>query len=199
MRRRNRPRFILFWRVVLRANLFRCREIPPPRNIPPCRLSPCFEYLYGDDDGTHPAATARVEIGFRLQTRESHEHYWINWIEPERELLVGWHQDDTHDDLGPVHLQVNDGATAVDHRRAQFIDSHRWMSSSADSARFETRFSLSSGSKVGLSDSIHPCLSWSSAFAIFLTRLREQASSYVQGCGTTFSFSRLSHWIRVVP
>jgi hypothetical protein len=76
----------------------------------------------GDD--TYPEATARVGIGFRLQTGESHEHYWINWIEPERELLVGWHQGDTHGDLGPVHLQVNDGATPVAHEPAQFIDSH---------------------------------------------------------------------------
>jgi hypothetical protein len=37
---------------------------------------------------------------------------------------VGWHQDDTHDDLGPVHLQVNDGATPVTHEPAPFIDSH---------------------------------------------------------------------------
>jgi hypothetical protein len=48
----------------------------------------------------------------------------VDWIEPDRSLLVGWHQDDTHDDLGPVHLQVNDGPTPVAHEPAQFIDSH---------------------------------------------------------------------------
>lgn len=53
-----------------------------------------------------------------------YKSYWFNWIEPERSLLVGWHQDETHDDLGPVHLQVNDRATAVDHQQVQFIDSH---------------------------------------------------------------------------
>jgi len=76
----------------------------------------------GDDE--YPVTTARVEIGFQLQTGEPHEYYWFNWIEPDRSLLVGWHQDDTHDDLGPVHLQVNDGATPVAHEPAQFIDSH---------------------------------------------------------------------------
>jgi hypothetical protein len=76
----------------------------------------------GEDE--YPATTARVETGFRLRTGEPREHYWFNWIEPERSLLVGWHQDGTHDDLGPVHLQVNDGTTAVDRRRAQFVDSH---------------------------------------------------------------------------
>lgn len=75
-------------------------------------------------DDEYPVTAARVEIGFQLQTGEPHEYYWFNWIEPERSLLVGWHQDDTHDDLGPVHLQVNDGATPIAHEPAQFIDSH---------------------------------------------------------------------------
>ena len=76
------------------------------------------------DDDTYPVTTARVEIGFQLQTGASHEYYWFNWVEPERSLLVGWHQDDTHEDLGPVHLQVNDGRTPVTHEPAPFIDSH---------------------------------------------------------------------------
>jgi hypothetical protein len=78
------------------------------------------QFLDGDE---YPVAAARVEIGFQLQTGEPHEYYWFNWIEPERNLLVGWHQDDTHDALGPVHLQVNDGATPVAHEPAEFIDS----------------------------------------------------------------------------
>ncbi len=77
------------------------------------------------DDDEYPVTAARVEIGFQLQTREPHEYYWFNWIEPDRSLLVGWHQDDTHDGLGPVHLQVNDCATPVAHEPAEFIDSHR--------------------------------------------------------------------------
>ena len=76
----------------------------------------------GDDE--YPVATARVEIGFQLQTGEPYEYYWFNWIEPDRRLLVGWHQDDTHDDLGPVHLQINDGRTPVAHEPAEFIDAH---------------------------------------------------------------------------
>jgi len=75
-------------------------------------------------DDEYPVTSARVEIGIQLQTGEPHEYYWFNWIEPERSLLVGSHQDDTHDDLGPVHLQVNDGSTPVAHEPAAFIDSH---------------------------------------------------------------------------
>jgi hypothetical protein len=76
------------------------------------------------DDPEYAVPGARVEIGFQLQTRDPHEHYWFNWLEPDRRLLIGWHQDDTHDDLGPVHLQVNDGATPVAHEPAQFVDAH---------------------------------------------------------------------------
>ena len=76
------------------------------------------------DDEAYPAEAARIEIGFQLQTDGAQEYYWVNWVEPERELLVGWHQDGTHDSLGPVHVQVDDGTTAVDRRPARFVDSH---------------------------------------------------------------------------
>ena len=76
----------------------------------------------GDDE--YPATTARIEVGFQLRTGKSYEYYWFNWIEPDRSMLVGWHQDDTHDDLGPVHLQTNDESAAVDRQPARFIDSH---------------------------------------------------------------------------
>jgi hypothetical protein len=76
------------------------------------------------DDTSYPAETARVEVGFQLQTTRSHEYYWFNWIEPDRGLLVGWHQDDMHDDLGEVHLQVNHQSSVVEHEPAVFIDSH---------------------------------------------------------------------------
>jgi hypothetical protein len=79
------------------------------------------QFLGADE---YPVTAARVEIGFQLRPSDPYEYYWFNWLEPDRSLLAGWHQDDTHDDLGPVHLQVNDGASAIDHQRAQFIDSH---------------------------------------------------------------------------
>jgi hypothetical protein len=75
-------------------------------------------------DKSYPATEARIEVGFQLRTGDPHEYYWINWIEPARNVLVGWHQDDTHADLGPVHLQVNNGSSAVAHQSTQFIDSH---------------------------------------------------------------------------
>jgi hypothetical protein len=79
------------------------------------------QYL-GDTD--YPVTSARIEIGFKLRGGDAYEHYWINWIEPDRKLLVGWHQDDDHESLGPVHLQLNRGPHAIDHKSARFIDAH---------------------------------------------------------------------------
>ena len=99
----------------------RCAE---PREAGPYRVVADVDPRQFLADDAYPATTARIDIGFQLRTGESHEYYWFNWIEPERSLLVGWHQDDTHDDLGPVHLQVSDGSSAVAHEPAQFLDSH---------------------------------------------------------------------------
>jgi hypothetical protein len=100
------------------------RRRAEPREAGPYRVVADVNPWQFLDDDEYPVTDARIEIGFQLRTSDSCEYYGFNWIEPERSLLVGWHQDDTHDDLGPVHLQVNDGATTVDQQRAQFIDSH---------------------------------------------------------------------------
>jgi len=100
------------------------RRRAEPRETGPYRVVADVNPRQFLGDETYPETIARVEIGFQLQTGVPYEYYWFNWIEPKRSLLVGWHQDGTHDDLGPVHLQVNDGATAVAHQPAQFIDSH---------------------------------------------------------------------------
>jgi hypothetical protein len=100
------------------------RRRAEPREAGPYRVVAEVDPRQYLDDDEYPVTTARVEIGFQLQTGEPHEYYWFNWIEPDRSLLVGWHNDDTHDDLGPVHLQVNDGATPVSHESAEFIDSY---------------------------------------------------------------------------
>lgn len=100
------------------------RRRAEPREAGPYRVVAEVDPRQFLDDDQYPVTATRVAIGFQLQTGEPHEYYWFNWIEPDRSLLVGWHQDDTHDDLGPVHLQVNDGATPVAHEPAEFIDSH---------------------------------------------------------------------------
>ncbi|WP_345782548.1 hypothetical protein [Halostagnicola sp. A-GB9-2] len=100
------------------------RRRTEPREAGPYRVVGTVNPRQFLDNEAYPAATARIEVGFQLQTSELYEYYWFNWVEPDRQLLVGWHQDNTHDDLGPVHLQVNDSSTVVEHRPASFIDSH---------------------------------------------------------------------------
>lgn len=76
-------------------------------------------------DSSYPVTDAKLSIGFDVeQTASPFDHYWINWLEPSRSLLVGWHQDDTHTSLGEVHVQVTHGDTTVAREPAQFIDKH---------------------------------------------------------------------------
>jgi hypothetical protein len=100
------------------------RRRADPREPSPYRIVGDVHSRQFLGDAEYPATTARIEIGFQLRSSHPYEYDWFNWIEPDRSLLVGWHQDDTHDDLGPVHLQVNDGAIPVAHEPAQFINSH---------------------------------------------------------------------------
>jgi hypothetical protein len=76
------------------------------------------------DVASYPTPSARIEVGFDVFTPESYDYYWLSWVEPDRNLLVGWHQDETHSEFGPVHLQVNDGEKPVARESATFVDSH---------------------------------------------------------------------------
>lgn len=99
-------------------------ERAKPRDPGPYRVKAQTDPQAFLGDRTYPTTSARIEIGFDLFTADLHGHYWLNWIEPDRNLLVGWHQDDTHSDLGEVHLQVSDGDRPVAHEPATFIDAH---------------------------------------------------------------------------
>lgn len=76
------------------------------------------------DDDAYPGTTARLEAGFALDGEPDHDRYWCNWVEPDRRLLLGWHQDGTHPDLGPVHVQVNQHDDVVAREPATVIDKH---------------------------------------------------------------------------
>lgn len=99
-------------------------RVAEPRDPGPYRAVGHVDAQRFLDDSSSPVRTARIEVGFQLPNHRSHECYWINWIEPDRNVLFGWHQDDEHPDLGPVHLQVNQGETTIDHESAVFIDEH---------------------------------------------------------------------------
>lgn len=87
-------------------------------------------YVYADVDpamfldAAYPIDDARLEIRFWKPARAAYEYYWINWIEPDRNLLVGWHQDDEHDALGNCHIQLDYRNETVVRKAARFIDAH---------------------------------------------------------------------------
>ncbi len=76
----------------------------------------------GDD--SYQVATARIEVGFELAGQTEADRYWFNWIEPDRNFLLGWHQDSDHPDLGPIHIQVNQNETTIERESATFMDKH---------------------------------------------------------------------------
>lgn len=75
-------------------------------------------------DEAYPTRTARLEIGFDVESPSDYDFYWFNWIEPERDLLLGWHQDDDHPEHGEVHLQLNQSDRVVVRKPAEFVDEH---------------------------------------------------------------------------
>lgn len=75
-------------------------------------------------DGPYPVAEAELQVTFDFPPEREHDHYRIQWVERERELMVGWHQDDTHEQLGPCHFQVDHRGETVQRVEAQFIDAH---------------------------------------------------------------------------
>ena len=76
------------------------------------------------DDAGYPVNQARLEIGFDVERRSGRDCYWISWVEPARQFLLSWHQDDDHAERGPVHLQLQQSDGITLRERASHIDAH---------------------------------------------------------------------------
>ena len=48
----------------------------------------------------------------------------IQWVESDRNLMVGWHQDETHIDLGECHFQIDYQGKTVQREAAVYLDTH---------------------------------------------------------------------------
>lgn len=72
----------------------------------------------------HPVDTAELQISFDFPSTHEHDFYQIQWIESERELMVGWHQDETHPELGQCHFQIDHQGQTVHRSQADFLDVH---------------------------------------------------------------------------
>lgn len=74
--------------------------------------------------GTYPVAQAAIQISFDFPKSHSYDFYEIQWIDAERDLLLGWHQDEMHVDLGKCHFQIDYQGETVQRTSAEFLDRH---------------------------------------------------------------------------
>jgi hypothetical protein len=76
------------------------------------------------EDSSYPVERVRLEIGFDIEAGTNCDFYWISWIEPERDLLLSWHQDDDHPEYGEVHFQLSQSDNDTLRESAEYIDKH---------------------------------------------------------------------------
>jgi hypothetical protein len=73
---------------------------------------------------TYPTDAATLEITVSYPRGVEYEYYVLEWSEAERRVGFGWHQDETHPDLGECHLQLDHGGETIERRPAAFLDDH---------------------------------------------------------------------------
>jgi len=73
---------------------------------------------------SYPIDEAELHVSFDFPSNYAYDFYKIQWVEPERELMVGWHQDETHMDLGECHIQLDHRGETVQREDAAFLDLH---------------------------------------------------------------------------
>jgi hypothetical protein len=73
---------------------------------------------------SYPVDEAELEVSFDFPPDHGYDFYKIQWVEPERDLMVGWHQDETHRDLGECHFQIDYRGETVQRDEATFLDMH---------------------------------------------------------------------------
>ena len=73
---------------------------------------------------TYPVERVELQISFDFPETHSYDFYAIQWVEPDRNLMVGWHQDETHMDLGECHFQIDYQGETVQRSKAEFLDMH---------------------------------------------------------------------------
>lgn len=72
----------------------------------------------------YPISEAELQVTFDFPSDREYDYYKIQWVEADRDLLVGWHQDETHMDLGACHFQLDYRGNTVQRTEATFLDEH---------------------------------------------------------------------------
>lgn len=71
----------------------------------------------------YPVEGAELHIVFAFPPNHPYDFYSIQWVEPARDLMIGWHQDETHMDHGECHLQLDFRGETVQREPAAYRDS----------------------------------------------------------------------------
>lgn len=72
----------------------------------------------------YPVKKAELQVYFDFPRSSDFDCYRIQWVEPERDFMIGWHQDETHPELGNCHLQVDFEGNPTQRTAAQQLDKH---------------------------------------------------------------------------
>lgn len=72
----------------------------------------------------YPVAEAELQVSFDFPQTHSYDFYTIQWVESDRNLMLGWHQDETHMDLGQCHFQLDCHGETVQREKAALLDAH---------------------------------------------------------------------------
>jgi len=93
-----------------------------PSPMRPVRLTATLDRAVFFDQ-KQGAGEATLE--FEWRPRSERDEFRIQYNEPGTSWSCGWHQDESHENLGPSHFQVDHEAWAASHREsAPFTDSN---------------------------------------------------------------------------
>lgn len=73
---------------------------------------------------SYPVEEAEIHIYFDFPRSLDFDRYRIQWVEPDREVMFGWHQDETHTELSRCHFQVDFEGETVQRTEAEYLDAH---------------------------------------------------------------------------
>ena len=73
---------------------------------------------------SYPVDEAELHVSFDFPPNYTYDFYKIQWVEANRDLMIGWHQDETHMNLGECHFQIDYRGETVQREKAAFLDMH---------------------------------------------------------------------------
>lgn len=75
-------------------------------------------------DDPYPVDEAELQVCVDFPPDRAYDCYSIQWVESDRRLLLGWHQDETHPELGECHFQIDYQDETVQRTESTHLDAH---------------------------------------------------------------------------